>query len=157
MCWAIRSHSLGYFGHRLTFGQVLADESVGVLIGPALQAVMRRGEVELDRVERLYLAIPVELGPVVRRDGAHPPGMARQQTEQGAVGLGRSPGLEFADLFPSLHTSSVLHLVCESAWPNQAMKLTATAVCFGEVFSVINSPQLRFARCVGGGSLSCSS
>ena len=89
--------ALGDSGHRLSFGKVLPEESVGVLISPALPAVMRGGEVELDRADCFDLAIPVELGPVVRRDGAHPPGMTRQQAEQGAVGLGRGPRLEFAD------------------------------------------------------------
>jgi hypothetical protein len=39
---------------------------------------------------------------------------------------------------------------------NQAMKLTATAVRFGETFTVINSLPLRVTRCVSGGSLSYS-
>jgi len=39
---------------------------------------------------------------------------------------------------------------------NQTMKLTATAVRFGETFLVINSLPLRFTLCVSGGSLSFS-
>ena len=80
---------LGYFGHRLAFWKILPDQPVGVLVGPALPAVMRGGEVELDRTQRFHLAIPVELRPVVRRDRAHPPRMTRQQVQQRAVGGGR--------------------------------------------------------------------
>jgi hypothetical protein len=36
------------------------------------------------------------------------------------------------------------------------MKLTATAVRFGETLLVIDSQLLRFILCVGGGSLSYS-
>jgi hypothetical protein len=53
---------------------------LGVLVSSALPAVMRGGEVELDRSDCFHLAIPVELGPVVRRDGAHPPRMTRNAT-----------------------------------------------------------------------------
>ena len=40
--------------------------------------------------------------------------------------------------------------------PNQKMKLTATAVRFGETVVMINSLPLHFTLCVGGGSLSYS-
>ena len=86
---------LGYFGHRFAFGKILPEESVGVLIGPALPTVMRGREVELDRTDRFDLAVPVELGPVVCRDAAHPSRMTRQQPEQGAVGFGGGARLEF--------------------------------------------------------------
>jgi hypothetical protein len=37
---------------RFAFGLILPDESGRILIGPALPAVMRGGEVELDRADR---------------------------------------------------------------------------------------------------------
>src|SRR5436309_2401208 len=46
-------------GHGCSFRKILSDESVS----PVLPAVMRGGEIELDRTERFHLPIPMELGP----------------------------------------------------------------------------------------------
>ena len=48
-------------GHAFALGQILPDESVGVLVGAAFRTVVRRGEVELHGADRLHLFIPVEL------------------------------------------------------------------------------------------------
>ena len=57
---------LGDFGHGYSFGEILPDQPVGVLVGPALPTVVRGCEVELGRADCFHLAVPVELGPVVR-------------------------------------------------------------------------------------------
>ncbi len=79
------------------FGQILPDESVGVLIGALLPAVVGRGEVEAHRIDGCDLGVPMELGPVVSRDRGDALGMRREQLEQGAGGFGGRPRGHLAD------------------------------------------------------------
>ncbi len=57
--------------HALFLGQVLANEPVGVFVGPAFPRMVRRREVEAGAGALLDRGVAVELGPVVRRDGPH--------------------------------------------------------------------------------------
>lgn len=58
-------------GHRLPFGQVLADEAVGVLIQAALPGTVRGGEVEADATARFDVAVAMEFCAVIRGDRAN--------------------------------------------------------------------------------------
>ena len=88
---------LGHSGHAVALGQILPDEPVGVLVGPTFPTVVRCRKIELHPAYGFDLCIPVELRPVVRRDGPHPPGMPRHQFQHGAIGFGGRPRSQFAD------------------------------------------------------------
>lgn len=51
------------------FGQVLPDQSVGILVGPSLPRVIGRSEVESYAGFELDVGILMELGAVVEGDG----------------------------------------------------------------------------------------
>ena len=58
------------FGHAGAFGDVLANQAVGVFAGAALPRMMRsREEEEADAGSTLELNVVVELGAVVSGDG----------------------------------------------------------------------------------------
>ena len=63
------------------FGQVLADQAVGVLVGAALPGVMRIGEVERHAGGVLDPGVAVELGAVVGGDGLELLGMPADQRD----------------------------------------------------------------------------
>ena len=53
------------------FGEVLAEQTVGVLVGAAFPGVVWRREVEAHAGRSLERGVVVELGPLVHRDGPH--------------------------------------------------------------------------------------
>ena len=55
-------------GHAGALAEVLADQAVGILIGPALPGVVRVREIECGRCTALDFSIVVKLGPVIRSD-----------------------------------------------------------------------------------------
>ena len=57
--------------HADALREVLPNQAVHVLVRAAFPGVMRCGEVELDRQARFEGFVTVELGAIVRRDGAH--------------------------------------------------------------------------------------
>ena len=71
--------ALGEAGHAAPLREVLAQQPVGVLVGPALPGLVRSGEVEAGAGGRLDRRIAMEFGPVVRGDGADPPPFAREE------------------------------------------------------------------------------
>src|SRR5262245_62561403 len=54
--------------HAVSLGQVLAQEAIGILVGPALPGVMGCGEVEASRSCALDGPVTVELAAVVHCD-----------------------------------------------------------------------------------------
>ena len=60
---------LGQILHGCFLGQVLPDESVGVLIGASFPRVIRGAEIEFSAPFFLDCGVSVELGTVVRGDG----------------------------------------------------------------------------------------
>jgi hypothetical protein len=58
---------LGEMRHAAAFGEILPQEAVGVLIGPALPGVVGRGEVDARGGGTLEVAVLVEFGAVDRR------------------------------------------------------------------------------------------
>ena len=73
--------------HALSLWEVLADEAVGVFIGPALPTVVRGGEVKLHVAARFNLRVTVELGAVVGGNRKKLSGVAPHERERGAAGL----------------------------------------------------------------------
>ena len=59
---------LGQVGHAVALREVLPPQPVGVLVGAALPAVVRRGEVEACGRLLFDGRVVVEVGAVVRRD-----------------------------------------------------------------------------------------
>jgi len=55
--------------HVLALGQVLADQAVGVFVGPAFPRRMGRREIKPGVGRLLDRRVAMELRPVVRRDG----------------------------------------------------------------------------------------
>ena len=70
---------LGQFSHVGSFGQVLPDQSVGVLARPPFPGMVRRGEVELRSTRLFQPRVAVELAAVVGGDRPHSPAMPPQQ------------------------------------------------------------------------------
>ena len=66
----------------MTLGQILPDESVGVLVGAPLPAMVRRGEVELHLARRFDLRVAVEFGPVVGGDRLELSGVPPHQRQR---------------------------------------------------------------------------
>ena len=60
---------LGHGAHAASLGQVLAQQSIEVLVAAALPGVVRRGEVNLDREALFESGVVVELSAVVEGDG----------------------------------------------------------------------------------------
>ena len=82
----------------MSFGEVLSDESVGVLVGAALPGMMWGGEVEAGVGDALDVGVAVEFGAVVGRDGAYGSGLALDQLDSPSAELLRGPRVELSDL-----------------------------------------------------------
>ncbi len=89
--------ALGQSGHALALGEVLADQAVGVLVRSAFPAVVRGGEVVFHATARFHPRVTVELGPIVRRDGAEAAAVTSHQFQGGAVGFGGGARAQFPD------------------------------------------------------------
>ena len=62
-------------------GQVLAEEAIGVLIGPALPRMMGQGEVDGGAQTSLQGLVHMELGAVVRGERANAMGLIAEQSD----------------------------------------------------------------------------
>ena len=80
--------------------QVLPQQPIGVLIGPALPRVVRRRKVELHSRLALDLLVPVELRPVVRSDRLKRSGVALDQLDRCTVCLGHRARVELGTREP---------------------------------------------------------
>ena len=58
-----------------SLGQVLTDESVGVLVGAPLPGMVRRRKVDLCAQDVFQFLVVMKLGPIVRSDGLSPAGV----------------------------------------------------------------------------------
>src|SRR5579859_1607852 len=75
-------------GHARPLGEILAEQAVGILVGPALPGVMRRGEVEPRGDEPLERRVLVKLRPIVHGDGPHRMRLGRDQGPRPAIHVG---------------------------------------------------------------------
>lgn len=89
--------TLGECSHAGAFGEVRANQAIGIFIGAALPGVMGGGEVELQSERALDRGIAVELGAVVGDDGAKVFGVVLGQANGAVVELMRRSRLELAD------------------------------------------------------------
>ena len=88
---------LGEVSEASAFGQVLADETVGVLIGAALPSMVRGGEVDLGPEPPLDIFEAMELGAVVGGDAAHWVQFADEQTDDPLGGVLGGGTRQFGD------------------------------------------------------------
>jgi hypothetical protein len=79
--------SLGESAEMSSPGQILAEEPVGVLVGPALPGVVRGDEVDAGAELALDLLVAMELGPVVGSEGVDPMWFVREQCDGAGVGV----------------------------------------------------------------------
>jgi len=83
--------SLSQSRHAASFGQVLADQAIGVLVGCSLPRVVGRGEVENGRCALLDGGVVVKLGAVVGGDGFDGARMFSDGSDRSGIqGLGGS-------------------------------------------------------------------
>ena len=55
-----------------SLGQILADETVGVLVGAAFPSMVWRCKIDLRIQDALQFQVAMKLGAIVRRDGLDP-------------------------------------------------------------------------------------
>ena len=82
-----------------TFGQVLPEKSIGVLVGAAFPGVMRSGEVEFGAEALLERFVQVELGTVISRDRMDGMGFVAEDVGSTPQGLLGADTREFADAY----------------------------------------------------------
>jgi hypothetical protein len=78
---------LGEMTEGSAFGQILADESVGVFVGAALPGVVRSGEVDRGAELMLNVLVAVELDAVVGSDGADLMRLLGEEGDHASVGV----------------------------------------------------------------------
>lgn len=88
---------LGESRHAGAFGEVLADEAVGILVAAALPGVMRGRKVEEDSGPAFDLLVGMELGAVVGGDGLESPGVLHNKSDGPLVQFFLGAGPELAD------------------------------------------------------------
>ncbi len=83
--------------HALALGKVLADQAVGVLVGPAFPRAVARREIKPGVGRAFDGGVAVELRPVVRRDRPHGASLASNQLGRAVVHVRRGAGVELPD------------------------------------------------------------
>jgi hypothetical protein len=79
--------ALGEIAHGSSFGQVLAEEPVGILVGSALPGVVWGGEVDGGAERLLELLVAVELSAVIGSEGADAVRFVGEQSDEAGVGV----------------------------------------------------------------------
>src|SRR5204863_8026946 len=79
--------SLGEMSERDAFRQILADESVGVLVDATLPGVVRSGKVDGGAELTLDVLVAVEFDPVVGSNGADLVRLVAEQLDHASVGV----------------------------------------------------------------------
>ena len=82
--------------HALFLGPVLANEPVGVFVGPAFPRMVRRREVKAGASRMLDHGVAMELGAVVGGDGPDRTGLAPKQLCRALVHVRRGAGVLLA-------------------------------------------------------------
>src|SRR5579859_1569422 len=72
-------------GHARPLGEILAEQAVGILVGPALPGMMRGGEVEPRRDDPLERRVLVKLRAIVHGDGPHRMRLGRDEGPRPAI------------------------------------------------------------------------
>lgn len=88
---------LGESRHAGALGDVLANESIGVLVAAAFPGVVRSGEIEGDAGGFFNLVIGMELGAVVGGDGLESPGVLHNKSDGPLIQFFFGAGLELPD------------------------------------------------------------
>lgn len=95
--------------HRRSFGKVLTDQTIGVLVGPSLPGTVGRGEVDRHAGGLLNGPVPMKLGPVVHSDGLEPRAMPAQEMNHSFVQNCDGVVGKFSDERGSAHTLDQRH------------------------------------------------
>src|SRR5262245_24331410 len=85
------------FGHAGAFGDVLANQAVGVFAGASLPRVMRGREEEANGGRKLKLNVVVELGAVYCGDGLEALRVPTHEPQRPSIGMFFGSRSEFAD------------------------------------------------------------